>query len=125
MPNFPTVNAIAPNAGIQATTSGAAELDVPVTLSAPLAVPLTLTYTITPGTATFSKQHTGGDYGGATSGTITFAVGIIEKKFAIPIWPDAHADPDETFTITIATTAPATTVQITNATMTATMYGHS
>ena len=53
---------------------------------------LTLTYTITPGSTTYSKQATGGDYGGPTSGTINFTVGrsgisVTEKTLAIPIGP--------------------------------------
>ena len=122
--------AIAPDESIPLSTSGPMHLDVPVTLSAPLNTALTLTYTVTPGSATYSKQATGGDYGGLTSGTINFTVGrsgatITEKTLAIPIWPDANPDPTETFTITITTTAPGTVAEITNATTTATIIGNS
>jgi hypothetical protein len=121
--------AIAPNAGIQLTTSGAAKLYVPITLSAPSSTAVAVSYTITLGTAAYTKTATGGDYGGSkTSGTLNFTVGSTgvtadEKTLAIPIWPDANTDPTETFTITITTTAPSTTAQITNAIATATING--
>src|SRR6185295_7440494 len=62
--------AIAPSESIPLTTSGAMHLSVPVTLSASRTTALMLTYTVTPGSATYSKRATGGDYGGVTSGTI-------------------------------------------------------
>ena len=122
--------AIAPSESTQVVTGGTTYLEIPVTLSAPLRTALTLTYTVTPGTATYSRRATGGDYGGSPSGTIIFTVGSkgvtdTEMIRSIPIWPDANADPTETFTITITTTAPATTAQITNATTTATILGSS
>ncbi|HEY3834642.1 MAG TPA: Calx-beta domain-containing protein [Acidimicrobiia bacterium] len=115
--------AIAPNESVPLSASGVLHLDVPITLSAPLGSSLTLTYTATPGTATYSKKSGGGDYGGSTSGTITFTATNTEKELSIPIWPHANAAPTKAFTITIAISGPAGTAQITNATTTATIIG--
>jgi hypothetical protein len=117
---------IAPNAGVPVTTAGAAKVYLPVTLTTPSSSALTVTYTITPGSATYSKTANGGDYGGNTTGKISFAVGTkgvtaVAKTLAIPIWPDANPELDETFTVTIAVTSGTATLS--NATATVTIYG--
>jgi hypothetical protein len=121
--------AIAPNESVPLSTSGALHLDVPITVSTPLASSFTLTYTVTPGTATYSKKSGAGDYGGSTSGTITFTANKsgtpTEKELSIPIWPHAGATPTKTFTITIAFSTPNSSAQITVATTTATIIGNS
>jgi hypothetical protein len=58
---------------------------------------------LTPGTATYSTSASnGGDYGGATSGTVTFAVGATSKTIKIPIWADPNSDANEAFTVTLS-----------------------
>ena len=59
------------------------------------------------GTATYSQKVTGGgDYGGKITGTLTFTVGTtgftpVTKMISIPIWPDANAGTNETFSVTL------------------------
>ena len=69
-----------------------------------------------------SKATGGGDYGGKTSGTITFAKGAKRKTITIPIWPNSTSEGDETFTITLSGLNGAG-VTIIRTTATATIYG--
>jgi hypothetical protein len=82
----------------------------PVTLSRPATATVTVNYTITPFNATYGKSATvpGADYGGATSGTITFAAspttGLtpIAKAITVPIWPDLRPEDDEVFVVQLS-----------------------
>lgn len=77
-------------------------MKIPVTLSAKASGPVTVNFTVTPGSATFSQKSTGGgDYGGKTSGTLSFGNGT-NQTISIPIWADPNPDPDETFTVTLS-----------------------
>ena len=73
-----------------------------VTLSAKTTA-VSIGYTLTPGSATFSRSATGGgDYGGKTSGTLSFAAGSMVQIVNVPIWPDANPDTNQAFTITLS-----------------------
>jgi hypothetical protein len=83
--------------------SGSQTLKLPVTLSAVAGGTVTVNYSVTPGSATYSMKATGGgDFGGKTSGTVTFLVGNTRKTISIPIWPHASVGSDKTFTITLS-----------------------
>jgi hypothetical protein len=88
---------------IVVANSGAQSLKIPVTLSSAAGGTVTVDYTITPGSATYSKKAAdGGDFGGVLTKTLTFLPGQTLKTIAIPIWPDAVSDTDESFTITLS-----------------------
>jgi hypothetical protein len=111
------------SAALQA--SGTQALRVPVTLSTKVAVPITVTYTITPGSATNSSTAAGGgDFGGKLTGKFVFGKNVLSHTLSFPIWPHASAQPDKTFTITLtgATGSPVTIIRTTG---TGTILGHS
>ena len=107
--------------------SGKQTLTVPVTLSGPANNTITIHYTITPGTATYSKTAIGSggdDYGGKPTGTLTYRVNVAGKtptatNIGIPIWADTEPDTTESFTITLSgLTGTGVTVIRANATVT-------
>jgi hypothetical protein len=65
---------------------------------------------VTSTTATYGKTAASpnADFGGATSGTVTFeaspATGFtpVLKTIAIPVWADTRPEPDEQITITLS-----------------------
>jgi glucose/arabinose dehydrogenase len=82
---------------------GSESVTTPVTLSARHPSTVTVGYTVTPGTATYSSKKTGGgEFGGKLTGTITFPVNATLRNITLPIWPDATHDADHTFTITLS-----------------------
>ena len=84
-------------------TSGDQHLKFPVTLSSKVESTISVAYTITPGTATFSSTAAGGgDYGGRVVGTVSFAAGTTLKTISVPIWPDGELVSDKNFTITLS-----------------------
>jgi chitinase len=91
------------DASIVTTANGMQNLALAVTLSAKATSTVSVNYTITAGTASYSLKVTGGgDYGGKTSGTLAFAAGSTLKTINIPIWPNAQPDTNEAFTITLS-----------------------
>ena len=83
--------------------SGTQSLKFEVTLSANAPSAFTVNYAITPGNATYSQKVTGGgDYGGKTSGTLSFTATTKMKTISIPIWADPNPDENETFTVTLS-----------------------
>ena len=96
------------DASIVDAQAGKQNLKFAVTLSAKVSSQVTVAYTVTAGSATYSKQSTGGGhYGGKTTGTLTFNVGASGltpnvQEINIPIWPDTHADSNETFTVSLS-----------------------
>jgi hypothetical protein len=90
------------DSSIVRTYSGSQTMTVPVTLSAKASGTVSVNYTITPGSATFSAKSTGGDFGGKLTGALSFSNGATAKTINIPIWADPSADVDETFTITLS-----------------------
>jgi hypothetical protein len=82
------------------------QLKLPVTLSAPHPTPVTVGYTVTPGTATWAKTATaGGDFGGKLSGTVTFPAGTTARAIALSVWP--HPAPVSAETVTVTLGAPS------------------
>src|SRR5262249_5993790 len=81
------------DASIVRATGGQQNLKLAVTLSTKATSQVSVTYTVTPGTATYSKQSGGGgDYSGKTTGSLIFNVGANGqtanvKTISIPIWP--------------------------------------
>jgi hypothetical protein len=61
------------------------------------AVPATVAFTITPGTAT-----AGQDYSGPTTGTLNFAAGVASQILTIPLTPDTVDEPNETFSVALS-----------------------
>jgi lysophospholipase L1-like esterase len=99
-----------------------------VTLSRPATSSFTLSYAVAGVTAQWGKTATtaGADFGGKTSGTMTFTVagnGLtpIVKKLSIPIWPGTGLEPDETFTFTVSAASLPAGVSILRATGTGTI----
>lgn len=90
------------DASIVQISSGTASLVLPVTLSAPATGTVTISYVVAPDTAAHSSTASGGgDFGGRSSGTITFAAGTFSKKLAIPIWADPNPSFDKSFVVTL------------------------
>ena len=88
---------------IVSATSGNQTLNIPVALSRAAATKVSVQYTVTAASASYStKAAGGGDFGGKLTGTISFAAGTKKMTISIPIWPDASTEPDETFTITLS-----------------------
>ena len=58
--------------------------------------PVTVGYTTANGTATAGTDYT------ASSGTLTFAPGVTTQTIAVKVTGDTAVEPDETFTVTLA-----------------------
>ncbi len=83
--------------------SGNQKLGVPVALSRTMASTVSVHYTVTPSSASYSAKAGGGsDFGGTLTGTLKFAAGTKQMMINVPIWSDPNADPDELFTITLS-----------------------
>jgi hypothetical protein len=98
-------------------------LTVPVFLSAPATDPVSVGFTTSDGSATWSAQAKGGgDYGGdAQSGVLAFDPGTIVQYIQLKIWPGPAARPDRSFTISLTSSDGGTT--IVRALGTVTIYG--
>ena len=89
--------------GVVVLGTGSASLALPVTLSDPVPNTVSVRYTVTSGTATYSSTAAGGgNYGGKTTGTLTFATGTSYKTISVPIWPNASILTDSDFTVTLS-----------------------
>ena len=103
----------------KATAAAAAHLSFPITLSSPAAGAFTLNYSITSTDATWAlKAVPGADYGGKTTGTLSFPLGAhgtpVLKRVTVPVWPDTNLEtPDETITLTVSSTSLPAGVTIT------------
>ncbi len=86
-------------------------LSFPITVSNPAPGAFTLNYTVTSATAQYGATSTvpGADFGGKTSGVVNFALGAhgtaVLKRISVPVWPDTALEPDETITLTIASSS--------------------
>ena len=102
-------------------------LIVPITLSGASTSAIALTYTVIPGTATFSTTAAGGgDFGGKPTGVVNFVVTstgqtAVQKVLNLPVWADAAVESDESVSVTIAATALPAGVTIGRATGTGTI----
>ena len=86
-----------------AAREDAGTLVVGVRLDAPSALPVTVGYAVTAGTAT-----EGEDYTAVPAGTLTFVAGTTKQTLSVPIVDDAVHEPDETLTVTLSDPANAT-----------------
>jgi chitinase len=101
-------------AGVTVTepASGTAQAAFTVALSKASTTPVTVGYATTNGTATAGSDFT------ATTGTLTFAPGVISQQINVPILRDTIVEPSETFAVTLSNPSGAT---ITTATATGTI----
>ena len=67
-----------------------------VSLSKAATTPVTVGYTTANGTATAGTDYT------ASGGTLTFAPGVTTQTIAVKVTGDTAVEPDETFTVTLA-----------------------
>jgi hypothetical protein len=115
------------DASIVSARDGKQTLKLAVTLSAKSNTAVSVAYTITSGSATYSARNTGGDYGGKTTGVVTFNVGgngltANVKPISVPIWPDAIVPANEDFVVTLSGLT-GTGVSFVDDTATATILG--
>ena len=102
-------------------------LVVPITLSSASTAAVALTYTVSPGTATFSTTAAGGgDFGGKLTGVVNFAVSgtgvtAVQRVLNLPVWADAALESDESLSITISSSSLPAGVTIGRATGTGTI----
>ncbi|MFN8445322.1 MAG: choice-of-anchor Q domain-containing protein [Caldilineaceae bacterium] len=82
------------DAGVTEGDSGTVTMTFPITLSFARAVTVTVAYTISGGSAT-----NGVDYTAATTGTITFAPGMISQALNIAVNGDRLVESDESFLV--------------------------
>ncbi|MEI7546056.1 MAG: Calx-beta domain-containing protein, partial [Mycobacteriaceae bacterium] len=101
-------------AGVTAAepASGTAQAGFIVTLSKASTTPVTVGYATANGTATAGSDFT------ATTGTLTFAPGVVSQQINVPILADTAVESSETFTVTLSKPSGAT---ITTATATGTI----
>ena len=100
------------NVTVAEPASGTAQATFTVTLSKASTTPVTIGYATANGTATAGSDYT------ATTGTLSFAPGVISQQISVPVRSDTVVEPSETFTVTLSNPSGAT---ITTATATATI----
>lgn len=102
-------------------------LVMPITLSAPSTSAIALTYTVSPGTATFSTTAAGGgDFGAKLTGVVNFALSstgrtAVQRVLNLPVWADAGLESDESLSITLTASSLPAGVTIGRSTGTATI----
>jgi GH18 family chitinase len=107
LPSIAVTGAAVAEGAVGATGKGVFTLK----LSAASATPVTVAYTTTDGTAKAGSDYT------ASSGTVTFPVGVTTQQVSVAVIGDAAVESDETFSLTLsapqgATVAP-TSVSVT------------
>ena len=90
------------NVSVLEGNSGTTPATFTVTLSPASAVPVTVHYATSDGTATAGSDYT------ATSGTLAFAPGVTSQTITVPVIGDTVVEPDETFTVTLSQPSAAT-----------------
>jgi hypothetical protein len=105
--------------------SGKQSLKVPVLLSGKATTTVTVDYVVMDGSATWSKKSTeGGDFGGKTSGTLTYSPGQTSKNITSPIYADASPEADQSYTVVLSNVnGNGTGVTIVRVTGTGTILG--
>lgn len=98
---------VTPTVSVSGTTvsegnSGTTLARFSVTLSAASATPVTVAFSSRDGTATAGSDYT------AANGTLTFAPGETSKAIDVSVLGDTTLEPDETFTMELASAAGAT-----------------
>ena len=92
-----------------------ATLDFVVSLSRARHEATTVDYATSDGTATAGSDYT------ADSGTLSFAIGEIEKTVSVTVLDDTHDEGSETMTFTLSNPVPAATAKLGDATATGTI----
>ena len=90
------------DAAVAESNSGATSLTFVVTLSKASSDPVTVSYATGNGTATAGVDYT------ATSGTVTFAPGVLSQQIRVSVAGDTVVEPNETFTLTLSNPGGAT-----------------
>ena len=90
------------DASVAEGNAGSTPLSFPVTLSAPSAQPVSVTYATADGTATAPSDYA------AANGTLTFNPGETSKTIAVAVAADLAIEQDETLTITLSGAVGAT-----------------
>ena len=91
----------------EGAVGGGAKAVFALSLSAPSAVPVTVTYSTADGTAVAGIDFT------ATSGTVTFAPGVTKAEVSVPVIGDATTESSETFSLVLSAPKGATLAQAT------------
>jgi hypothetical protein len=110
--NDPTPSLTINNVSVTEGNTGSVPATFTVTLSAASGQTVTVNYQTANGTATAGSDYT------ATSGTLTFAPGVVSQSIVVAVLGDTVSEPNETFTVnlsgavnaTIATTAGTGTI---------------
>jgi chitinase len=93
--------------------AGTRKVTVSVTLTgAPGATTVTVPYTIT-GASWGKTIASGGDYGGATAGTLTFTGNAVTKTISVSVYGDTTNEGDETVTVSLGAPTGASTLRAT------------
>jgi len=87
--------------------TGSSNATFTVTLSKPSTTPVTVGYSTSNGTATAGADYT------AAAGTITFAAGVTTQTVTVTVTGDTAVEPNETFTVALATPTGATITKTT------------
>ena len=90
------------NATVAEGNSGTTNLAFTVTLSKASASTVSVNYATANATATAGQDYT------ATSGTITFAPGVLSQQVKVAVTADTTVEPDETLTVTLSAPTNAT-----------------
>ncbi|MFM8599018.1 MAG: Calx-beta domain-containing protein, partial [Mycobacterium sp.] len=90
------------NVSVAEGNSGSTTARFTVSLSKAATSTVTVGYATANGTATAGQDYT------ATSGTVSFAPGVISQQISVNVTGDTTVEPDETFTVTLANPTGAT-----------------
>ncbi len=85
------------SASVPEGNSGAAPLNIPVSLTSVSGAPISVPYTITPGTATFNTDYTATP----VTGTLAFPAGTQTQNLSISVLGDLADETDETVNVTL------------------------
>ncbi|MFH1555784.1 MAG: Calx-beta domain-containing protein [Pseudomonadota bacterium] len=99
-PVLPALSVV--DAAVAEGDSGTSDLAFTVSLSAPSATPVTVSYSTAGGTATAGSDFT------AATGTLTFAPGETSKVVHVPVAGDMAVEANETLSLTLSAPAGAT-----------------
>ncbi len=112
------------DAAVVRSGGGQQDLVLPVALTARAPKSFTVSYTVTPGSATYSATPAGGgDFGGSLSGALEFGRGTWLRNIVTPIYPNGESGENKTFTVTLNGVDPAG-VTVFRATGTGTILDH-
>ena len=87
--------------------SGTTNAVFTVTLSKASTKPVTVSYTTSNGSATAGQDYL------ASSGTVTFAAGVVSQTINVGVLGDTTVEPNETFTVTLSNASGATVARAT------------